>query len=101
MLAQGADDVFGKFFTLVDPAADPADITLLVSFGLGLDILEVVSVGHGVQTAQVCALGHIADEHDVGTQIHLVDDRAAQVSVGILGQEYLSRRLPGGSAEGL
>ena len=77
MLAQGADDIFGQLFTLVDPAADPAYITLLVSFGLGLDVLEVVSVGHGVQTAQVSALGDIADEHDVGAQIHLVDDGAA------------------------
>ena len=77
MFAQGADDVFGKLFTLIDPAADPADVTLLICFGLGLDVLEVVSVGHGVQTAQVSALGDIADEHDVGAQIHLVDDGAA------------------------
>ena len=87
VLAQGADNVFGQLFTFVDPAADPADITLLVGLGLGLDVLEVVSVGHGIQTAQICALGHIADEHDVGIQIHLVDNRAAQVCVGILGQE--------------
>ena len=77
MLAQGADDIFGQLFTLIDPAADPAYIALLVGFGLGLDVLKVVSVSHGVQTAQVSALSYITDEHDVGAQIHLVDDGAA------------------------
>ena len=75
--AQGALVIFGQLFAFVDPAADPADVALLICFGLGLDVLEVVSVGHGVQTAEVCAFGHIADEHDVGAQIHLVDDGAA------------------------
>ena len=88
MLAQGADDIFGQLLALVNPTADAADITLLVGFGLGLNVLEVVGVGHGVQTGEVSALGHVTDEHDVGAKVYLVDDGAAQVCVGVLGQEY-------------
>ena len=37
MLAQGADDVFGQGFTLIDPTADLADIALFtLGIGLGL-----------------------------------------------------------------
>ena len=40
MFAQGADDVIGQGVTLVDPAADTADIALFaLGVGLGLNVL--------------------------------------------------------------
>ena len=87
VFAQGAYQIVRQLAAFIDPATDAAYITLLIGFGLGFDVLEVVAVGHGFQIAQICALGHIADEHDVGTQIHLIDDGAAQISIGILGKE--------------
>ena len=43
VLAQGADEVLGERISLVDVAADLADVALLaVGLGLGLDVLLII-----------------------------------------------------------
>ena len=72
VLAQGADQVVGQGFSLIDPAADLADKTLLAcGIRCGLDVALVIGVGHGLLVGDHPCFGHRANEHSVGAQVHI------------------------------
>ena len=73
VFAQGTYDVVREGITLVDPAADPTDITLFaLRLGTGLHFILIVGVGHGFAAGGNSCFGDGADEHTVGVKIHIV-----------------------------
>ncbi len=89
VLTYGADKVLGKLITLVNIAADFADIALLaLGLGLGLDIALVEVVGHGLVVGHDAGLVHGADEHAVSVQVDILLHGQRQEGIDIPGQEH-------------
>ena len=88
VLAQGADKVVGQLASLMEVAADLADIALpALGCGvlLGLDVGMIIGVGAGGGGGQDLGLHHIGDIQHLGLHVLHVDDLAGEDGVGVLG----------------
>ncbi len=84
VLANGADEIFGQFFTLVNITADLADPAAFL-FGslrrLWLDVLLIVFISHRGLVRENFAVGHFGNEHRVRSEVDLIHDFSREKSV--------------------
>jgi len=89
MLTERADEILGQDITLVNVAADLADVALFaLGLGLGLDVFVVVAVGHRFCVIDNARFGDRADEHSVGIKIDILLNLEGHKGVDISGQEH-------------
>ena len=87
VLAQGADEVRGQLASLVEVAADLADIALALSGGgilLGLDVGVIVGVGAALVLGQHLCLNNVCYVKHLSLDVLYVDDLAGEDGVCIL-----------------
>ena len=88
MLAKRTDEIVGKRITLVNVAADLANVTFFaLCFGLGFYVVLIVSVSHGFTVGKHTRFGYGANEHTVCIKIHVLFYLEGHKRVDITGEE--------------
>ena len=73
MLTYRANDIVGQFISLINPAADFADVAFLsVGFGLRLYVLQIIIIRHRFSIRDNARLGYRANKHSVRSEVDVL-----------------------------
>ena len=88
MFAEGANEVFGKFFAFVNISANRAAPAFFNfrGLGFGFDVALIISVSEGILGREDFGCSDVGNEHGVGSEVDFVHDFSGNESVYVFGK---------------